>query len=237
MRAVIQRLLDSDDSAYKISKETGVYSSVIQRLRLGEQAIEDSKYGNIERLYEYQLDKEMNIALNQDRYSQYRENVKAIKNSEDIQFKYKSLLRSNGNIAMALRSTFSAIGIEHNSEKTVYRLLYKMVNLLVLEEGEKIKAIENLNDVFYIIDANNNYRYISIVEGKDEADIRKTFTGSLNIAGDIKTLSVKVDISSDVRNYLVIISEDLDDILEFNIAINKKMIEDQKHIQQIVDRL
>ncbi|MBF2226369.1 hypothetical protein H3966_11275 [Staphylococcus epidermidis] len=237
MRAVIQRLLDSDDSAYKISKETGVYSSVIQRLRLGEQAIEDSKYGNIERLYEYQLDKEMNIALNQDRYSQYRENVKAIKNSEDIQFKYKTLLRSNGNIAMALRSTFSAIGIEHNSEKTVYRLLYKMVNLLVLEEGEKIKAIENLNDVFYIIDANNNYRYISIVEGKDEADIRKTFTGSLNIAGDIKTLSVKVDISSDVRNYLVIISEDLDDILEFNIAINKKMIEDQKHIQQIVDRL
>lgn len=237
MKAVIQRLLDSDDSAYKISKATGVYSSVIQRLRLGEQAIEDSKYGNIERLYEYQLDKEMNIALNQDRYSQYRENVKAIKNSEDIQFKYKTLLRSNGNIAMALRSTFSAIGIEHNSEKTVYRLLYKMVNLLVLEEGEKIKAIENLNDVFYIIDANNNYRYISIVEGKDEADIRKTFTGSLNIAGDIKTLSVKVDISSDVRNYLVIISEDLDDILEFNIAINKKMIEDQKHIQQIVDRL
>lgn len=237
MRAVIQRLLDSDDSAYKISKATGVYSSVIQRLRLGEQTIEDSKYGNIERLYEYQLDKEMNIALNQDRYSQYRENVKAIKNSEDIQFKYKTLLRSNGNIAMALRSTFSAIGIEHNSEKTVHRLLYKMVNLLVLEEGEKIKAIENLNDVFYIIDANNNYRYISIVEGKDEADIRKTFTGSLNIAGNIKTLSVKVDISSDVRNYLVIISEDLDDILEFNIAINKKMIEDQKHIQQIVDRL
>ncbi|MCD9074487.1 hypothetical protein LDL00_11690 [Staphylococcus epidermidis] len=237
MKVVIQRLLDSDDSAYKISKATGVYSSVIQRLRLGEQTIEDSKYGNIERLYEYQLDKEMNIALNQDRYSQYRENIKAIKNSEDIQFKYKTLLRSNGNIAMALRSTFSAIGIEHNSEKTVYRLLYKMVNLLVLEEGEKIKAIENLNDVFYIIDANNNYRYISIVEGKDEADIRKTFTGSLNIAGDIKTLSVKVDISSDVRNYLVIISEDLDDILEFNIAINKKMIEDQKHIQQIVDRL
>lgn len=36
MKAVIQRLLDSDDSAYKISKATGVYSSVIQRLRLGE---------------------------------------------------------------------------------------------------------------------------------------------------------------------------------------------------------
>lgn len=36
MKAVIQRLLDSDDSAYKMSKATGVYSSVIQRLRLGE---------------------------------------------------------------------------------------------------------------------------------------------------------------------------------------------------------
>lgn len=237
MRAVIQRLLDSDDSAYKISKATGVYSSVIQRLRLGEQTIEDSKYGNIERLYEYQLDKEMKIALNQDRYSQYRENVKEIKNSEDIQYKYKTLQRSNRSIAMALRSTFNAIGIEENSEKTVHRLLYKIVNLLLLDEGAIVKAIENLNDVFYIIDANNNYRYISIVEGKDEADIHKTFLRSLNVTGSIKTLSAKVDISSDVRNYLVIISEDLDDILEFNVAINKNMIEDQKHIQQIVDRL
>lgn len=40
-----------------------------------------------------------------------------------------------------------------------------------------------------------------------------------------------------MRNYLVIISEDLDAILEFNITLNKNMIEDQKHIQQIVDRL
>lgn len=38
----------------------------------------------------------MKIALNQDRYNQYRENVKAIKNSEDIQYKYKTLLISNG---------------------------------------------------------------------------------------------------------------------------------------------
>lgn len=59
----------------------------------------------------------MKIALNQDRYNQYRENVKAIKNSEDIQYKYKTLLISNGNIAMALCSIFSAIGIEYNSEK------------------------------------------------------------------------------------------------------------------------
>lgn len=102
MKAVIQRLLDSDDSVYKMSKAIGVYGSVIQRLRLGEQTIEDNKYGNIERLYEYQLDKEMKIALNQDRYIQYRENVKA-KNSEDIQYKYKTLQRSNRSIAIALR--------------------------------------------------------------------------------------------------------------------------------------
>ncbi|GAA8616782.1 hypothetical protein oki184_17650 [Helicobacter pylori] len=237
MKAVIQRLLDSDDSAYKISKATGVYSSVIQRLRLGEQTIEDSKYGNIERLYEYQLDKEMNIALNQDRYSQYRENIKAIKNSEDIQYKYKTLLRSNLNIAMALRSTFSAIGIEHNSEKTVHRLLYKIVNLLVLDEGKKVETIENIKDVFCIVDDDHKSHYISIAEAKDKADMQKTIIGTLNIAEGINISGTTMDISSDVRNYLVVVSEDLDAILEFNIAVNKKMIEDQKHIQQIVDRL
>lgn len=73
-----------------------------------------------------------------------------------------------------------------------------MINLLVLDEGERIKAIENLSDVFYIIDANNNYRYISIVEGKDEADIHKTCLGGLNVTKSIKTLSEKVDISSDL---------------------------------------
>ncbi|MCM3508944.1 hypothetical protein [Staphylococcus capitis] len=237
MRAVIQRLLDSDDSAYKISKATGVYSSVIQRLRLGEQTIEDSKYRNIEKLYEYQLDKEMKITLNQDRYSQYRENVKEIKNSEDIQYKYKTLQRNNGNIAMALRSTFNAIGIEHNSEKPVYRLLYKMVNLLILDEGEKVKAIENIKDVFYIGDDNHKPRYISVAEAKDKADMQKTIIGTRKIAEGIKISGITMDISSDVRNYLVVVSEDLDTILEFNIAVNKKMIEDQKHIQQIVDRL
>ena len=99
------------------SAKTGVYSSVIQRLRSGEQTIESSNYGNIEKLYEYQLEKDMNVALNQDRYSQYKKNVKSIKNSEDVNFKYKTLKRNNGNIAMALRSTFSAIGIEHDSKQ------------------------------------------------------------------------------------------------------------------------
>lgn len=237
MREVIQRLLDSEDSAYKISKATGVYSSVIQRLRLGEQTIESSKYGNIEKLYEYQLEKEMNVALNQDRYSQYRENVKAIKNSKDIQFKYETLKRSNGNIAMALRSTFRAIGIEQNSETNVHRLLYKMVNLLVLDEGREVEAIENIKDVFYIVDDNHKPRYISVAEAKDKADMQKTIIGTLNIAEGIKVSGMTMDISSDVRNYLVVVSEDLDTILEFNITINKKMIEDQKHIQQIIDRL
>ena len=60
---------------------------------------------------------------------------------------------------------------------------------------------------------------------------------SRKIAEGIKISGITMDISSDVRNYLVVVSEDLDTILEFNIAVNKKMIEDQKHIQQIVDRL
>ena len=52
MKEVIQKLLDSDISSYKIGKETGVSNSVIQRLRNGERTI-----GNLtldtETLYKY----------------------------------------------------------------------------------------------------------------------------------------------------------------------------------------
>lgn len=237
MKNVIERLLNSEDSAYKISKKTGVYSSVIQRLRSGEQTIESSNYGNIEKLYEYQLEKDMNVALNQDRYSQYKNNVKSIKNSEDVNFKYKTLKRNNGNIAMALRSTFSAIGIEHDSKTDVHRLLYKMVDLLVLDEGEIVEPLDDVKDIFYIVDKNNRKHYISIVEEKDKSIIYKSLRDRYETTKNVKLTHFMVDISSVVRNYLLIVSDDLEDILEFNKTLNKEMIEDPKYIQQIVDRL
>lgn len=237
MRNVIERLLKSEDSAYKISKKTGVYSSVIQRLRSGEQTIESSNYGNIEKLYEYQLEKDMNVALNQDRYSQYKKNVKSIKNSEDVNFKYKTLKRNNGNIAMALRSTFSAIDIEHDSKTDVHRLIYKMVDLLVLDEGEIVEPLDDVKDIFYIVDKNKRKHYISVVEEKDKSIIYKSLRDRYETTKNVKLSHFMLDISSVERNYLLIVSDDLDDILEFNKTLNIEMIEDPKYIQQIVDRL
>ncbi|MEN3822211.1 hypothetical protein V8V48_05400 [Staphylococcus xylosus] len=53
MKDVIQKLLDSDISSYKIGKETGISNSIIQRLRNGERTIGNLSLDTAERLYEY----------------------------------------------------------------------------------------------------------------------------------------------------------------------------------------
>ncbi|MGW7998920.1 hypothetical protein ACWEYI_00040 [Staphylococcus xylosus] len=53
MKDVIQKLLDSDISSYKIGKETGVSNSIIQRLRNGERTIGNLSLDTAEKLYEY----------------------------------------------------------------------------------------------------------------------------------------------------------------------------------------
>ncbi|WP_436866184.1 hypothetical protein [Staphylococcus pseudoxylosus] len=53
MKDVIQKLLDSDISSYKIGKETGVSNSIIQRLRNGERTIGNLTLDTAEKLYEY----------------------------------------------------------------------------------------------------------------------------------------------------------------------------------------
>lgn len=58
MDEVIQRLLLSDLSNHKISRDTGVTRSVILRLRNGKQSIDNMTYGNIKKLYNYQYEKE-----------------------------------------------------------------------------------------------------------------------------------------------------------------------------------
>lgn len=53
MKEIIQKLLDSDISSYKIGKETGVSNSIIQRLRSGNRSIGNLTLDTAEKLYEY----------------------------------------------------------------------------------------------------------------------------------------------------------------------------------------
>ncbi|MEB7508387.1 hypothetical protein [Staphylococcus xylosus] len=56
MKELIQKLLDSDISSYKIGKETGVSNSIIQRLRSGNRSIGNLTLDTAEKLYEYAKD-------------------------------------------------------------------------------------------------------------------------------------------------------------------------------------
>jgi len=247
MKKVVQRLLDGEESAYSISKETGVYSSVIQRLRLGEQTIESCKFDNIERLYQYQLNKEMTIPLNLDRYSDYRKNVKAIKNSDDLEFKYRTLMRNNGNIVMSLKSVFSAIGIEKNSKAIEDRLLYKIADLLILDEGHEIQTIDEYKDIFYYTTESRTLTqeksiYVSAIEINETNDINSSniLIGAMSKGAmkncDTQISSVKVDAFNDVRFYLLIESESFENVLMIKNEIGKEGVKSAKDLQDIIDR-
>src|SRR5699024_10420227 len=56
MKEVIQNLLDSNISAYRIGKEAGVQDSLVKKLRNGEQQVGDTKFNNLEKLYKYSLE-------------------------------------------------------------------------------------------------------------------------------------------------------------------------------------
>ncbi|PNZ34908.1 hypothetical protein CD134_09810 [Staphylococcus lutrae] len=60
MRNEIIKLLNSDISAYKISKEAGMNEATIKQLRLGKSKLDRLGLLNAEKLYNYQkkLDKE-----------------------------------------------------------------------------------------------------------------------------------------------------------------------------------
>lgn len=49
----IQKLIDSEETAYSISKNTNVDASIIQNLRLKKRKLENISLGNAEKLYEY----------------------------------------------------------------------------------------------------------------------------------------------------------------------------------------
>ncbi|MBI5973942.1 hypothetical protein [Staphylococcus caledonicus] len=61
----IERLLESDLSAYYIHQQTGVSASSIQRLRSGERKLSKLTLDSAEKLYLYQLELEKHNQANQ----------------------------------------------------------------------------------------------------------------------------------------------------------------------------
>lgn len=57
LKKEINKMLNSDESAYRIGKETGVDASQIQRLRSGDRSLEKMQLNNIEKLYNYAITK------------------------------------------------------------------------------------------------------------------------------------------------------------------------------------
>ncbi|APT16480.1 MULTISPECIES: hypothetical protein [Staphylococcus] len=60
MRDEIIKLLNSNISAYQISKETGVNEATIKQLRLGKSKLDRLGLLNAEKLYNYQKELERN---------------------------------------------------------------------------------------------------------------------------------------------------------------------------------
>lgn len=58
MREKIEKLINSDESAYSIGLATGLDPTQINRLRRGERKIENLSLKVAEVLYEYQIEKE-----------------------------------------------------------------------------------------------------------------------------------------------------------------------------------
>ncbi|MGF7437884.1 hypothetical protein [Lentilactobacillus senioris] len=54
---IIKQLLDSDISAYKIAKDTGVSQSIITRLRNGDREIDQLTVGTAQKLINFWLSK------------------------------------------------------------------------------------------------------------------------------------------------------------------------------------
>lgn len=65
LKMEVLKLLESDISAYRISKDTGVSESVIKKLRNQNQQLEDTKYETVSKLYSYAMKNQSKISENE----------------------------------------------------------------------------------------------------------------------------------------------------------------------------
>lgn len=65
LKMEVLKLLESDISAYRISKDTGVSESVIKKLRNQNQQLEDTKFETVSKLYSYAMKNQSKISDNE----------------------------------------------------------------------------------------------------------------------------------------------------------------------------
>lgn len=138
IKDTIQILLDSNLSAFKIAKDTGVDASSIQRMRSGERSLDRFSLGAAEKLYLYQLNRvsdfdhpsTSSIGLNHNRLTQYKGELARIQKHISLNHDVKQILRMNANIQIALESLFDNLETDTVNAKETLALMRNIIRLL-----------------------------------------------------------------------------------------------------------
>lgn len=178
----IQRLLLSDLSNHKISRDTGVTRSVILRLRNGTQTIDNMKYENLKKLYEYQYELERNEESDLIAYQCEMRSIRFIDNYEK---KYQNLSRMNNNINMQINWLLREIKNESDDKKIrLYLSRIQMFSELLKEHTSEQETDLNIDRTAVFITIRKEIRKIKI--GNDMIENSK-FINELNEIIDIYT--------------------------------------------------
>lgn len=178
----IQRLLLSDLSNHKISRDTGVTRSVILRLRNGTQTIDNMKYENLKKLYEYQYELERNEESD---LIAYQSSMRSIRYIDDYEKKYQNLSRMNANINMQINWLLREIKSESDDKKIrLYLSRIQMFSELLKEHTREQETDLNIDRTAVFITIRKEIRKIKI--GNDMIENTR-FINELNEIIDIYT--------------------------------------------------
>ncbi|WP_394882267.1 hypothetical protein [Mammaliicoccus sciuri] len=156
----IQRLLLSDLSNHKISRDTGVTRSVILRLRNGTQSIDNMKYENLKKLYEYQYELERNEESD---LITYQLSMRSIRHIDDYKEKYQNLSRMNANVNMQINWLLREIESETDNKKIkLYLSRIQMFSELLKEHTREQETDLNIDRTAVFITTRKEIRKIKI---------------------------------------------------------------------------
>ncbi|MDT0669782.1 hypothetical protein RM616_09360 [Mammaliicoccus sciuri] len=156
----IERLLTSDLTNTKISKDTGITRSVILRLRNGTQSIGNMKYENIKKLYDYQYEKEK---MEESDIISYQNAMRSIGYIDDYKKKYQNLSRMNANVNMQINWLLREIENETDDEKIrLYLSRIQMFSELLKEHTREQETDLNIDRTAVFITTRKEIRKIKI---------------------------------------------------------------------------
>lgn len=132
MLATVNKLINSNISAAEIYRQTGVYDTGIKKLRLGKQDINTMTYGNLKKLYDYQMSLD-EAEIKEDTYAQYQDSYEKLNDIENYEEKYKALLNLNTKLGVKIRELIN----EPSEDETKLETINKYLDLLITHEDLK----------------------------------------------------------------------------------------------------